>query len=138
MEGEGGSVFWSWDDKNIGKNITLSDKGLTMTKSVGSDWNCGFGDKVMTKGMHRWKITVEKYPSGDKSGIIFGTCEESTRAALLSNGQDVLYKKTVYGLGGSGNNYQMTDKKNYAFKEKSFLDFELDMNEGKLTIFVDG
>ena len=130
---------WEWDSKDIGKDISLGDKNLEIVKASGNAWSCGFGCKVLEKkGIYRWRIKCNKYPSGDKSGIMYGICEESAKSGLINYGRDVLNKSTVYGIGGSGNLYNMVRKEANTFKEGCVIDFELDLKEGKFTIEIDG
>ena len=71
-----------------------------------------YGDKPFDSGIQTWKLKIDKYPSNDYSGIMFGVCEESVVGKLI--GGSCLNNAKVHGMGGSGSKYYMDTKINWS------------------------
>ena len=72
-----------WDEKLKKNDVSISKDGMVCTKTNNSRWFNVFGTKVWDgtkdKGVHEWRLDINSYSNGDKSGIIWGVCEESAK-----------------------------------------------------------
>ena len=88
-----------------GTDIQITNSGKKCKKVGSSKWFRVFGDKIFSDGVIKWSLNIEKYGSGDKSGITFGVCtdeifnQQKDKTSFDYSGD--INVTGFYGMGGS-------------------------------------
>jgi ankyrin repeat protein len=134
---------WNWG-LHEDHNLTISSDGLTITKhSNAPDYSCVVGSELFVGGVHRWTVQVQNVQTmwiGVARGVegqdLLGTfphekpCEDGCILAFGLSYRDVI----MFG----DNDPSITYYSNDGYSSGSKIEFELDMHELSLKMWVNG
>ena len=114
-----GGLNWTWDPNHHAKDkIKLTNKNMTIVRIGSSSFIATFGTKKFTKGLNKWSYIINKCTNTDYSGINWGICNDSGKAALKGNGYS--YSNAgVWSMSGT-NSGNKIDKKALNLKQKVY------------------
>ena len=104
------SCDFAWDTRDDPENkCTFSNENKTMRGNRSFGWCTVFADKMWdpkkVKGLMSWSLKIDSCTHSDKTGIYFGLFDCADLADIKTKKGHIGGHKSLYGVGGSGNNY---------------------------------
>jgi len=79
----GSGANWIWDETKNKSKFELQNKGKTVKFTASNGWFAVWGNKpipVKKSGKCGWRLKIDKYTAGDKSGIVWGIADYDHQA----------------------------------------------------------
>lgn len=129
--------LFTMDPYNHFPTLSISDEGMSVTCTSGESRNLALGTVGFTTGVHYWEIRVDQAEYGS---VFIGVCEKAgppgSQAALSSR----LNRWHGWGFVNFRATYHNSTERIYGdhFNAGDTIGVRLDMEQGKLSFFMDG